>query len=321
MTLHLDDKWVWDFWLIRDGSNFHIFYLQAPRALGNPQLRHQHSSIGHAVSVDLENWDILPDAILPSNKDTWDNKTSWTGCTIRQHDTWFMFYTGTSHQDNGLIQRIGVATSNDLINWTKFEGNPIMDIDSRWYELYTQGNWYEQTWRDPWVFQYEGKYHALLTARSNHGEPDARGVIGHACSSDLVHWDITEPLTALGNFAYMEVPQLVNIKQKWYLVFCVEKDKYSEQQLSKQAKPGVTGTHYLIADHPLGPFTQPSDSVLLGDALGSYYSGKLVQGATGEWKFMTAIQKEGLRGYIGNISNPLPIFIRQNGEIQVKVNG
>ena len=44
MTLRLPDKWVWDFWLARDGTDYHAFYLQAPRALGDPELRHLNAA-------------------------------------------------------------------------------------------------------------------------------------------------------------------------------------------------------------------------------------------------------------------------------------
>ena len=52
MSFRLPDKWVWDFWLVRRGGEHHLFYLQAPRALGNPALRHHNATIGHAVSAD-----------------------------------------------------------------------------------------------------------------------------------------------------------------------------------------------------------------------------------------------------------------------------
>ena len=45
-----------------------------------------------------------------------------------------MFYTGTSSAEGGLVQRIGLATSSDLITWTKHPDNPVMVADSRWYE-------------------------------------------------------------------------------------------------------------------------------------------------------------------------------------------
>ena len=56
------DRWVWDLWIARTSSEYHMFFLQAPRALGDPDLRHRNASIGHASSVDLATWTILPDA-------------------------------------------------------------------------------------------------------------------------------------------------------------------------------------------------------------------------------------------------------------------
>ncbi|MEZ5080393.1 MAG: hypothetical protein R2878_07030 [Thermoleophilia bacterium] len=66
MTLALDDRWLWDFWTAQDGGRLHVFYLQAQKSLGDPDLRHWNVSIGHAVSADMERWEILPDAwVLP----------------------------------------------------------------------------------------------------------------------------------------------------------------------------------------------------------------------------------------------------------------
>ena len=66
MPLSLPDKWIWDFWFAQDGLEYHVFYLQAPKSLGDEKLRHWHVSIGHAVSRDLVSWSVLPDAISPS---------------------------------------------------------------------------------------------------------------------------------------------------------------------------------------------------------------------------------------------------------------
>jgi len=35
VTLRFDDRWVWDFWLADEGPLTHVFYLQAPRSLGD----------------------------------------------------------------------------------------------------------------------------------------------------------------------------------------------------------------------------------------------------------------------------------------------
>ena len=65
MSFSLPDKWVWDFWFARHEGQHHIFYLQAPRALGDPGLRHHRATIGHAVSADLRDWRLLPDVVHP----------------------------------------------------------------------------------------------------------------------------------------------------------------------------------------------------------------------------------------------------------------
>ena len=147
MTLRLNYKWVWDFWFARDGGDYHIFYLQAPRSLGNPDLRQTHASIGHAVSKDLQNWDVQPDALAPSNlTDAWDNYATRTGSFIRHNGCWFMFYTGTNRTEKGLIQRIGLATSYDLIKWERYLEDPKIKIDPRWYEVLDLEMWHEQAY-------------------------------------------------------------------------------------------------------------------------------------------------------------------------------
>ena len=56
MAFQLDAYWVWDFWLADDGEQYHMFFLHAPRALGDPDLRHRSARIGHATSTDLRTW-------------------------------------------------------------------------------------------------------------------------------------------------------------------------------------------------------------------------------------------------------------------------
>jgi len=65
MSLRYDDRWIWDFWTAIDGPDVHLFHLQAPRALGDPELRHRHATVGHAVSRDLRTWTELPPRSRP----------------------------------------------------------------------------------------------------------------------------------------------------------------------------------------------------------------------------------------------------------------
>ncbi|MCB0153177.1 MAG: glycosyl hydrolase family 32 [Anaerolineae bacterium] len=319
MTLRLPDKWLWDFWFAQDGPDYHVFYLQAPRSLIDPELRHWNVSIGHAISQDLRNWTVLPDALAPSPTPAWDDKSTWTGSIIKHQGLWHMLYTGTSQAENGYIQRIGLATSKDLIHWQKHPDNPRIEADPTWYEMLDLAKWEDQSWRDPWVFQHSqtGAFYALITARVNHGPIDGRGVIAYARSTDLIQWQVMPPLTKPGDFGKLEVPQLVEIKGRYYLLFCTLSHTTAVQRLSRTGLPPVTGTHYLMADNPLGPFHYPTDHFLVGDELGSLFAGKLIQEPNGPWIFMAWRNVSATRQFLGELSDPYPVEIDQMGNLMV----
>lgn len=172
MTFRLPDDWVWDSWLADDGENYHLFFLRASRALQDPDARHHRASIGHAMSVDLQDWTLLPDALTASDGPAWDDLATWTGCTVRGPDgTWHLFYTGISRAEGGLRQRIGSAVSKDLLTWTR-SSMPALEADPRWYEKLGEGTWPDEAWRDPFVFFDEDSqlWHMLITARSRTGD-------------------------------------------------------------------------------------------------------------------------------------------------------
>ena len=121
--LWLPDDWVWDSWIADDGERYHLFFLRAPRALGDPGLRHFAARIGHATSTDLVVWQVCADALAPE-AGRWDDLALWTGSVARGDDgVWRLFYSALS-TSRGLgvrDQRIGMAESDDLFTWTGSE--------------------------------------------------------------------------------------------------------------------------------------------------------------------------------------------------------
>jgi beta-fructofuranosidase len=108
---------------------------------------------------------------------------------------------------------------------------------------------------DKWVWGlFYGDFHALITARVNHGPPDGCGAIGHARSDDLIRWDVLPPLAEPGDFGHMEVPQLTEINGRYYLLLCAGANVHSGRRRQRTSLEPATGTHYMVADHPLGPF-------------------------------------------------------------------
>ncbi|MFC2135416.1 glycosyl hydrolase family 32 [Bacteroidota bacterium] len=305
--LSLNDKWIWDFWFAQIRNEYHIFYLQAPKNLINEQKRHHNATIGHAVSENLVDWKILPDALTPGTKGSWDDLATWTGSIIRHNNLWYMFYTGVNHAEKGLIQRVGFATSNDLISWEKYNHNPVIEADEKYYEILDLYAWHDQAWRDPFVFRYNNSFHAFITARVNCGPVNGRGVIAHAESDDLINWNVLPPVTEPGEFGQLEVPQLVEINKKFILIFSTAAEHHSRQRLMRTNIIPVTGTHYLCANNPLGPFKYSTDQFLVGDKVGSLYSGKMIQTPDEEWRMISFrnYQKDGQ--FIGTITDPFGV--------------
>jgi beta-fructofuranosidase len=303
MALRLADHWVWDIWLADDGERYHLFFLRASRALHNPDRRHLRASIGHACSTDLVTWTLLPDALVPSDEPAWDDLATWTGSVVRADDRWLMYYTGVSRAERGLIQRIGLAVSDDLVIWHRSPVNPAAEADPRWYEKLDPACWFEEAWRDPWVFAdpHGAGWHMLVTARARTGAPDGRGVLGHLRSDDLVWWQAGPPLTAPAGFGHLEVPQVEIVDGQPVLVFSCLAGQLSDER--RHASAG--GVWSASGASLLGPFDLV-DGVRLFDHP-SLYSGRLVRRRDGGWVLLGFLGNGPDGGFVGEICDPIPV--------------
>jgi len=315
MALQLSDRWIWDFWFAQENKDFHVFYLQASKTLGDSERRHWHASIGHAVSRDLFDWQVLPDAIAANHEPAWDDLATWTGSIIHHDGLWYLFYTGISRQEQGCVQRIGLAISEDLIHWRRHGHDPVIEPNDNSYALLGENGQLDQAWRDPWVFRDpdDGSFHAFITARASSGGEGA-GVIAHATSEDLLTWKALPPVTAPMGFGQMEVPQLISAGDTWYLLFCSDiatQDKY------RRTGSG-TGTYYLKAASPYGPFLSDSLRSLEADHTGSRYAGKIVE-TNHSLKFLSWESVDTKGNFVGLITDPKAVEVDVNGELKLSV--
>jgi len=310
--LSLPQTWAWDFWIADDGDAFHLYFLHAPHSLGHPDLRHRAARIGHATSDNLIDWSFQGAPVIEAGaKGEFDDTATWTGCVVRGDDgVWRMFYTGSRflypEPNYANIETVGVATSTDLITWTKQPG-PITQADSRWYETYTgdPGTWKEEAWRDPWVFRDPSGdgWHMLVTARANEGDLDDRGVIGHAWSADLVQWEVRPPLSAPGSgFAHLEVPQVAQVEGQWFLLFSCGADALSAGNSHRDRNPG---TWALTLDAPTELYNI-LEAVPLTTA--ASYSGRIINDRAGQ---SVLIGFDSAPGGIfpGTIADPIPLRV------------
>jgi beta-fructofuranosidase len=315
--LALDDYWTWDFWFAADGRDIHLFFLKAPRALGDPDLRHRNARIGHAVSRDLRSWTVLPDALGPGPAGSWDDLATWTGSVLPVDGGWWMYYTGVCRGDDGLRQRIGRAFSTDLASWTKDEWF-VLEADPAYFEQLDLSVWSDLCWRDPCVFgDAEGGYAMLVTARVPDGPPDGRGVVALLRSENLTDWTTVGPVTEPGDFGHLEVPQVAPIDGRYYLLFCAYGFANSAERVARVG--ASTGTHYYVGDSLTGPFKPLSDRLFAADAAGSTYAGKIVDDpVSGRPVFLAFLHDDADGRFVGALSDPVPVLVRPDGELELE---
>lgn len=232
-----DPNEIGDFDVVEKNGQLHCFYLSLS----------SHDQIGHLVSDDGINWRPLPVAIRTGDPDDFDGDQIWTMGVFKKEETWFMLYTALSQR--GLMQKLGLATSIDLIHWEKYAANPVIDADPRWYEAEQTGN-FRVDWRDPHVIEHDGKLHGFLCARRNEGLLNRRGCAGYFTSEDGYHWQVLPPVATPANCFDFECPSVFKIDSRFYMV----------------AIAGGPGRMvYRVADKVDGPYVRPNDDTLLPD--------------------------------------------------------
>ncbi len=323
MVLALNDKWIWDSWYVRDGDIWHGFFLQADKAIGEPELRHWNVTQGHATSTDLVHWQHLGTCLEPAREPAWDDYTTWTGSVVQDSDgLWHLFYTGCSHAEDGLTQRIGHATSADLHSWQRVGDGQCLDIvgsaADRYEADHAAGIWHHRAMRDPWVMRDPDGDGWLMyfTARAAHiAEPNGGGAIGFATSPDLHQWTLHRPVF-VGGYGQLEVPQVFEVDGTWYCLFCTAAEHFSKQQA--EATPGgpVTGTHYLIADNARGPWRIAPGPFLDGALPCRRYAARIVFTDEGLVILGFADRPDG-GAFVGHVMDPEPVIVGDDGLLTV----
>lgn len=101
---------------------FHIFYTRQNQYLAN---QFTTKNIGHAVSDSLSGWTIHDTTAIKVRPGRFDAGHVWAPTIVTQGVIYNMFYTGVDALGN---QRIGRATSTDLVNWA--QADSVLTVDA-----------------------------------------------------------------------------------------------------------------------------------------------------------------------------------------------
>jgi beta-fructofuranosidase len=159
--------------LIQWNGEYHMFYQYNPNGA-------YHGTIhwGHAVSTDLVHWRHLPIALTPE-QDTADEDGCYSGVAVDDGGVPTLIYSGNRQG----TQRACLATStDDLLTWQKYEGNPVIADPPSDLHLVE--------YRDHSVWREHDAWYQLMGA----GSEGQGGMALLYRSTDLRSWDYLHPL-------------------------------------------------------------------------------------------------------------------------------
>ena len=129
--------------------------------------------IGYAESSDGINWTHpYSDPVLyPGNYGEWDATRVAPGAIIKEDGIYKMYYSGFNDQYSHWD--IGLATSSDGVNWTKYPGNPIIVGTTGWeFQVVATS-----------ILKVDGTYYLYYYGKNS---PEYK--IGLATSADGINW-------------------------------------------------------------------------------------------------------------------------------------
>lgn len=120
-----DGVGVWAPMVIYDGDGKYRMYYQGSRG--------EYVSIGYAVSDNGIHWEKFAGNPVLRHGDSgeFDELTCGEPNVVYAGGRYHMFFTGTN---TAIRNKIGYAYSEDGISWTKYDGNPVLDAGSSYWE-------------------------------------------------------------------------------------------------------------------------------------------------------------------------------------------
>ena len=172
-----------DFSIICYQDVYHVFYIDLRYDLYSRQSG-QVTMLGHSSSPDLVEWE-RHDPPLFIDVGHWDGSKIAAPYVFLHDGVFYMFYMGAI---TTLAQAIGFATSKDLFEWKRYEGNPVLHPG-----FFPWAKWSSaelSDCRDPHLLQREDDFVLYYTALCRDGQV----CVAAATSKNLVDWSDAGPV-------------------------------------------------------------------------------------------------------------------------------
>ena len=205
---------IGDITVIIHNGVYHLFHLIIPN----------HDYIAHAVSEDGISWRRVNNALFVGNPGEWDDDMLWTMHVCQVNEKFEMYYTGLQRRDRGGVSRIGLAVSDNLIDWEK-SGKNIFPIEPKGV-YYESSNINPRKWlsfRDPFRVEHEGKIYLLICSRTTVGPVSRRGCVGLVqITNDIV--ERLPPMLYPMVYDDIECPCIFKLHGRFYILGSIRED-------------------------------------------------------------------------------------------------
>ncbi len=226
----------------------HLFYIRhnyyyypPPPAIRHPEL--DEKNLGHIWTTDFNSWYgpgglNKPDTVaLAVRSGKFDEFHVWAPTIVQNGPTFTMFYTGVRSEGGKEHQRIGRATSSDLITWTPVDDPVLTAPDVPWASKNPPSPYSgSQQLRDPFVMEdpvNPGKWLMYFVALDSCDAPCTPTMaVGVARSTDLATWSAlpdpfssTQRATSQGATNVVESPHVFRRNGQWWMPYTVNLDQ------------------------------------------------------------------------------------------------
>ena len=286
-SLRQREPMIWDPWIWRDQDSYHLFYL---KGLAGKTPWWSVSEICGAISPDLKHWQDIGTILAPDPAHAWESGRICAGCTYKENDTYYLFYSAGGSGIDCKNEAIGLATSSDGLHYRRYSDRYLLkpEEDDPWYGRSSWSNHFH--WRDPYIFKQAetGKYY-LFTCASAHTPGNFQGCIGLAVADkitgpyQLLPPVVQAPIDAADDWPYyhMERPQVIYRDGKYHLFFSCFKMLMNPRWLQKVNSNRITNSslYWYTADTIEGPYqpVNPDNFIVAGSEKTGLYGTNFLQ--------------------------------------------
>jgi predicted GH43/DUF377 family glycosyl hydrolase len=137
-------------------------YLGAWNAYPNSGYESGAAVIGLAWSNDLLHWELTDPILFPKDGAPWEHGGLYRPNLIEQDDLFYLYYNAKTdrlpkEKGAGWFEQTGVATSRELVLWTRYAGNPILhNGDTTSWDWRFASNPFVVRYKHTWGMYYFG---------------------------------------------------------------------------------------------------------------------------------------------------------------------